>query len=478
MYVHRYRHRCRRPHSRRVLQRRIRQRRQRTTSAPQVIKQILKTSDIDAGDDVDEVILGQVLTAGPGAEPGAAGGDGRVACRTRRPRGASTRCAALVCVRWRSATSRSPTATPRSSSPAARRTCRCRRTPSHMRSGTQDGRHQAHRHDDQGRPDGRLPGLPHGHDGREHRHTLADLARGAGQVRPRPRRTRPRRRRRPPSSRTRSSRITISGKKGDTVVDQDEYIRLNAVLENFSKLRPAFSKDGTVTAGNASGINDGAAGVVLMSAAEAKKRGLTPLARIASWATAGVDPAVMGTGPIPASRKALEKAGWKVKDLDLVEANEAFAAQAISVNKDMGWDPENRERQRRRHRHRSSDRRVRAPASSSPCCTRCRSATPRRASPRCASAAAWASRSASSAKRLRGLAEKIRRPRALLRARPRTYQRLKAGRESPPGAYEIDEDGKCRRVAVVSGGSRGIGAAISKALKERGAHGRRHLCGQ
>lgn len=134
--------------------------------------------------------------------------------------------------------------------------------------------------------------------------------------------------------------FTVAGKKGDTIVDQDEYIRLNAVIDNFSKLRPAFSKDGTVTAGNASGINDGAAAVVLMSAEEAKKRNLTPLARIASWATAGVDPAVMGTGPIPASRKALEKAGWKVKDLDLVEANEAFAAQAISVNKDMGWDPE------------------------------------------------------------------------------------------------------------------------------------------
>ena len=131
----------------------------------------------------------------------------------------------------------------------------------------------------------------------------------------------------------------VPGKKGDTVVDQDEFIRLNAVLENFSKLKPAFSKDGTVTAGSASGINDGAAAVVLMSASEARKRGLTPLARVASWATAGVDPAIMGTGPIPASRKALEKAGWKVKDLDLVEANEAFAAQALSVNKDMGWDP-------------------------------------------------------------------------------------------------------------------------------------------
>ena len=134
--------------------------------------------------------------------------------------------------------------------------------------------------------------------------------------------------------------FTVKGRKGDTVVEDDEYIRHNAVFDNFSKLKPAFSKDGTVTAGNASGLNDGAAALVLMSAKDAEKRGLTPLARIASWATAGVDPAVMGTGPIPASRKALEKAGWKVKDLDLVEANEAFAAQALSVNKDMGWDPE------------------------------------------------------------------------------------------------------------------------------------------
>jgi acetyl-CoA C-acetyltransferase len=131
----------------------------------------------------------------------------------------------------------------------------------------------------------------------------------------------------------------ITTKKGDTIVDADEFIRHGVTYEALAKLRPAFSKDGTVTAGNASGINDGAAAVVLMTAAEAAKRGLTPLGRIASWATAGVDPAIMGTGPIPASRKALEKAGWKVGDLDLVEANEAFAAQAISVNKDLGWDP-------------------------------------------------------------------------------------------------------------------------------------------
>jgi acetyl-CoA C-acetyltransferase len=133
--------------------------------------------------------------------------------------------------------------------------------------------------------------------------------------------------------------FTINTKKGDIVVDADEYIRPGTTLEGLAKLKPAFTKDGTVTAGNASGINDGGAAVLVMSAKEAEKRGLTPLARIASWATAGVDPAVMGTGPIPASRKALEKAGWKVRDLDLVEANEAFAAQALAVNTDMGWDP-------------------------------------------------------------------------------------------------------------------------------------------
>jgi acetyl-CoA C-acetyltransferase len=133
--------------------------------------------------------------------------------------------------------------------------------------------------------------------------------------------------------------FTIASKKGDVVVDSDEYIRHGTTLDGLAKLKPAFIKDGTVTAGNASGINDGAAVVVLMSAKDAQARGLTPLARIASWATAGVDPAIMGSGPIPASRKALEKAGWKAKDLELVEANEAFAAQALAVNKDMGWDP-------------------------------------------------------------------------------------------------------------------------------------------
>ena len=133
--------------------------------------------------------------------------------------------------------------------------------------------------------------------------------------------------------------VTIKGRKGDTVVDQDEYIRHGATMEAMQKLRPAFVKEGSVTAANASGINDGAAATLLMSADEAERRGIEPLARIASYATAGLDPSIMGVGPIYASRKALDKAGWSVADLELVEANEAFAAQACAVNKDMGWDP-------------------------------------------------------------------------------------------------------------------------------------------
>jgi acetyl-CoA C-acetyltransferase len=132
--------------------------------------------------------------------------------------------------------------------------------------------------------------------------------------------------------------VIVPGRKGDVTVDQDEYIRIGATLESMQKLKPAFDKEGTVTAGNASGINDGAAAALLMTEAEASRRGIAPLARVVSWAIAGVDPKIMGTGPIPASRKALEKAGWKITDLDLVEANEAFAAQACAVNKDLGWD--------------------------------------------------------------------------------------------------------------------------------------------
>ena len=134
--------------------------------------------------------------------------------------------------------------------------------------------------------------------------------------------------------------VTVRKRKEEISVAEDEYIRHGATVDALAKLRPAFDKDGTVTAGNASGINDGASATLLMSAEEAEKRGIEPLARIASWAQAGVDPAIMGTGPIPASRKALEKAGWSVDDLDLVEANEAFAAQACAVNKDMGWNPD------------------------------------------------------------------------------------------------------------------------------------------
>ena len=134
--------------------------------------------------------------------------------------------------------------------------------------------------------------------------------------------------------------FTVKTRKGETIVDADEYIRHGATMEAMQKLRPAFAKDGTVTAANASGLNDGAAAVLLMSADNAEKRGIEPLARIVSYATAGLDPTVMGVGPIYASRKALEKAGWSASDLDLVEANEAFAAQACAVNKEMGWDPE------------------------------------------------------------------------------------------------------------------------------------------
>jgi acetyl-CoA C-acetyltransferase len=134
--------------------------------------------------------------------------------------------------------------------------------------------------------------------------------------------------------------VTLKTRKGDVVVADDEYIKHGVTADSLAKLRPAFDKEGTVTAGNASGINDGGAAIVLMTEKEANRRGITPLARIASWATAGVDPSIMGTGPIPSSRMALKKAGWKVEDLDLVEANEAFAAQACAVNKDMGWNPD------------------------------------------------------------------------------------------------------------------------------------------
>jgi acetyl-CoA C-acetyltransferase len=151
--------------------------------------------------------------------------------------------------------------------------------------------------------------------------------------------------------------VTIKGRKGDIVVDQDEYIRAGATLEAMQALKPAFRKDGTVTAANASGLNDGAAALILMTEEEAAKRGATVLGRIASWATCGVDPSIMGIGPAPASLKALDKAGWKLSDLDLIEANEAFAAQALAVGKELGWGRGEGQRQRRRDRHRPPDRR-------------------------------------------------------------------------------------------------------------------------
>ena len=267
----------------------------------------------------------------------------------------------------------------------------------HLRGGVKMGDFEARRHDAQGRPDRRLPRLSHGQHGRERRAPAGRSPARSRTSSPSPRRTRPRPPRRPGRFKDEIVPVTVQTRKGDIIVEQDEYIRPGTTYEAVAKLKPAFSKDGTVTAANASGINDGAAAIVLMTADEAKKRGLKPLARIVSWATAGVDPAVMGTGPIPASRKALEKAGWKVGDLDLVEANEAFAAQALAVNKDMGWDAANRERQRRRHRHRPSDRRLGRPRAGDAAPRDGAAATPRRASRRCASAAAWASPCASSA---------------------------------------------------------------------------------
>ena len=155
--------------------------------------------------------------------------------------------------------------------------------------------------------------------------------------------------------------VTIAGRKGDTVVEEDEYIRAGVTIDSVSGVRPAFKKDGTVTAANASGLNDGAAALVVMSREEAERRGSPILATIKSWASAGVDPSIMGIGPVPATKRALEKAGWTIADLDLIEANEAFAAQALSVGKELGWDAEEGERQWRRNRDRPPDRCIGCP---------------------------------------------------------------------------------------------------------------------
>ena len=187
--------------------------------------------------------------------------------------------------------------------------------------------------------------------------------------------------------------VIIKGRKGDVTVDQDEGPRAGTALDALAKLKPAFTKDGTVTAGNASTLNDGAAALILMTEEDAAKRGLTPLARIASWATCGVDPAIMGTGPIPSSRKALDKAGWKIADLDLIEANEAFAAQACAVNKEMGWDTARSMSMAAQSRWAILSAR-RARVFLLLCCMKCKNARRKKASRLYASAAAWASRCA------------------------------------------------------------------------------------
>ena len=257
--------------------------------------------------------------------------------------------------------------------------------------------------------------------------------------------------------------VTIKTRKGDIVVDTDEYpqARRRRSRRSPSCGRPSTRK-ASVTAANASGINDGAAAVVLMKASEAAKRGMTPLARIVSWAHAGVDPAIMGTGPIPASRAALKKAGWKADDLDLIEANEAFAAQACAVNKDLGWDTDkvnvNGGAIAIGHPIGASGARVLITL----LLRDAASATPRRASPRSASAAAWASPCASSAERSL--------PHCINDA---TMAGTVVARPSPSLSChgrgdEEHWEKRMARVAVVTGGTRGIGAAISKALKAAG----------
>ena len=255
----------------------------------------------------------------------------------------------------------------------------------------EDGRLRDGRHHDQGRPLGCLQRLSHGQHGRERRPAVADHPRSSRTSLRSPRRTRPRRRRRPASSRTRSSRSRVKSRKGDIVVDTDEYPKHGTTLEGISKLRPAFDKEGTVTAANASGINDGAAAMVLMTASEAAKLGKTPMARIVSWAKAGVDPKIMGTGPIPASRTALKKAGWSDQRSRSDRGQRGVRRAGLRRQQGPRLGHGQGQRQRRRDRHRPSDRRFRRPHPGHAACTKCRSATPKRASPRCASAAAWAS---------------------------------------------------------------------------------------
>ena len=299
------------------------------------IRAALAQASVDAGD-VDEVILGQVLTAGQGMNPArqaarAAGvPDARTAFGINQVCGSGLRAVALAAQQVRSGESAVVVAGGQESMSQSQHAA-------HLRAGVKMG--------DLGLVDTMIKdGLWdafHGY----HMGTTAENVATAAQV------TREDQDALALSSQHKASAaqkagrfkdeitpVTVAGRKGDTVVEDDEYIRHDSSAEGLARLRPAFSKDGTVTAGNASGINDGAAVLVVMSAEEAQRRGLVPLARIASFATAGVDPALMGTGPIPASRRALERAGWRPDELDLIEANEAFAAQACAVNKDLGWD--------------------------------------------------------------------------------------------------------------------------------------------
>ncbi len=306
-------------------------------SARAAIQAAISRAGLEAGD-VDEVILGQVLTAAQGQNPArqaarAAGiPDAKTAFGINQVCGSGLRAVALAAQQIRTGESAIVVAGGQESmsqSPHA----------AYLRAGAKMGDMQFI---DTMIKDGLWDAFNGYHMGTTAENVatrLPDHPRGAGRVRRRqPAQGQRRAEGRPVQGRDRPGHHQgPQGRHGGR--SDDEYIRHDSTIEAMAKLRPAFSKDGTVTAGNASGINDGAAALVVMSAAEAKRRGLTPLARIASFATAGVDPALMGTGPIPSSRKALERAGWKAEDLDLIEANEAFAAQACAVNKDLGWDP-------------------------------------------------------------------------------------------------------------------------------------------
>ena len=303
-----------------------------------VLKALLERSKL-TGEQISEVILGQVLQAGTGQNPARQAvikgglGYGVPAMTINKVCGSGLKAVMLAAQAIRDGDAEIVIAGGQESmsmSPA--RAAQLARRPAHGR--LEDGRHDDHR-----RPVGRLQPVPHGHHGRERGQEVRHLARAAGRAGLRLAAARPRPRRTPASSRTRSCRVAIPQKKGDPLLfDADEFINRKSTQEALAGLRPAFDKAGSVTAGNASGLNDGAAGVVVMSAAKADALGLKPLGRIASYANAGLDPAYMGMGPVPAARKALERAGWKPADLDLLEINEAFAAQACAVHQEMGWD--------------------------------------------------------------------------------------------------------------------------------------------